>query len=35
MMGKTKKRQRIRNAHIREEVRMEDMLNQIERNRLR
>jgi hypothetical protein len=34
MMGKTK-RDRIRNAHIREELRMEDIQNQIEGNKLR
>jgi hypothetical protein len=34
IMGKTK-RKRIRNANIREELRMEDIQNQIERNRLR
>jgi hypothetical protein len=34
IMGKTKK-DRIRNAHIREELRMEDVQNQIEGNRLR
>jgi hypothetical protein len=33
-MGKIK-RDRIRNAHIREELRMEDVQNQIEGNRLR
>jgi hypothetical protein len=33
IMGKTK-RDRIRNVHIREEVRMEDIQNQIEGNRL-
>jgi hypothetical protein len=34
IMGKTK-RNRIRNAHIREELRMQDIKNQIEENRLR
>jgi hypothetical protein len=34
IMGKTK-RDRIKNAHIREELRMEDIQNQIKGNRVR